>query len=96
LIFTLGGTGFSPRDVTPEATRPLLERPASGIIAAMISNGVKTKRQAMLSRPAAGIRKKSFIVNLPGSSSAVLECLEFLMPVLPHGIKLLQNINDKH
>jgi len=84
LILTTGGTGFSSRDVTPEATQPLLDREAPGLTVAMISKSLAITPMAMLSRPVCGIRKSTLIVNLPGSKKGAQECLEFLLPALPH------------
>jgi len=94
LILTTGGTGFSPRDVTPEATKALLDREAPGIVVAMISASLKVTPHAMLSRPAAGMRKQCLIINLPGSSKAVKENLEVVLPVLPHAIGLLNQVPE--
>lgn len=90
LILTTGGTGFSPRDVTPEATIAVADRLAPGIAEAMRAESMKITPKAMLSRAAAGIRRKTLIVNLPGSPKAVRECLEVILPALPHGIEILK------
>lgn len=90
LILTTGGTGFSPRDVTPEATLAVVDRLAPGIPEAMRAESMKVTPKAMLSRATAGIRKKTLIVNLPGSPKAVRECLEVILPALPHGIEILK------
>jgi molybdenum cofactor synthesis domain-containing protein len=90
LILTTGGTGFSPRDVTPEATLAVCERLAPGIPEAMRALSLKITPRAMLSRAAAGIHKRSLIVNLPGSPKAVEECLGFILPSLAHGIEILR------
>jgi len=89
LILTLGGTGFGPRDVTPEATLPLIERAAPGIAEALRAAGRLSTPFAVLSRGVAGIRNRSLIVNLPGSQSAVREGLEILEGVVPHAVDLL-------
>jgi molybdopterin adenylyltransferase len=89
LILTTGGTGLAPRDVTPEATRAVIEREAQGIAEAMRSISLKYTPMAMLSRGVAGTRGRSLIINLPGSPKAVKECLEYILPVLPHAINLL-------
>lgn len=89
LIFTTGGTGFSPRDQTPEATLDVAERLAPGIPEAMRWYSLQITPRAMLSRAAAGIRKKTLIVNLPGSPKAVKECLGFILPALNHGLEIL-------
>ena len=89
LILTTGGTGFSHRDVTPEATISVCERMARGISEAMRANSMKYTNRAMLSRAESGIRGGSLIVNLPGSPKAVRETLEFLLPNVKHGIEIL-------
>ena len=89
LILTTGGTGFSPRDVTPEATLAVCERMADGISEAIRMNSMQYTKRAMLSRAKSGIRGKSLIVNLPGSPKAVKETLEFLIPNIKHGIEIL-------
>ena len=90
LIITTGGTGFSIRDVTPEATLEVCTRLAPGIAEAMRNLSMQVTRRAMLSRAVAGIRKRSLIVNLPGSPKAVDECLSFVLPELQHGIEILR------
>ena len=90
LILTTGGTGFSVRDVTPEATRAVIDREAPGIAEAMRALSMKVTPRAMLSRATAGLRKRSLIVNLPGSEKAVRECLGFILPQLQHGIEILR------
>ena len=90
LIATTGGTGFSPRDITPEATLAVCERMAPGIPEAMRSLSLKITDRAMLSRAQAGICRRSLIVNLPGSRKAVEECLGFILPPLKHGIDILR------
>ena len=90
LVLTTGGTGFSPRDLTPEATRTVTERPAPGIAEAMRWQSLQITPRAMLSRAEAGIRKETLIVNLPGSPKAVRECLEFILPALGHGLEILK------
>ncbi len=89
LVVTTGGTGFSPRDVTPEATLAVCERPAPGIPEAMRAASLAITPRAMLSRAAAGIRGGTLIVNLPGSPKAVRENLEAVLPTLEHGLKML-------
>jgi molybdenum cofactor synthesis domain-containing protein len=90
LILTTGGTGFSPRDWTPEATKAVIERETPGLAEAMRAAGMKATPTAMLSRAVAGIRKSTLIVNLPGSERAVRESLEAILPALPHGIDILK------
>lgn len=90
LILTTGGTGLSPRDVTPEATLAVLDRSAPGFVEAMRAESLKKTAMAMLSRAVAGIRGRSLIINLPGSPRAVRECLEVILPVLPHAIEVLR------
>ena len=95
LILTTGGTGFSVRDVTPEATLEVCTRLAPGIPEAMRNLSMQVTRRAMLSRAVAGLRKRSLIVNLPGSPKAVDECLNFVLPELKHGIEILRGEVDK-
>ena len=90
LILTTGGTGFSPRDITPEATMAVIDRPAPGIPEAMRARSLEITAKAMLSRAVAGIRGRTLIINLPGSPKAVSECLEVVIPVLPHAIDILR------
>lgn len=89
LILTTGGTGFSPRDNTPEATRSVIEKEAPGIPEVMRAASLKKTSRAMLSRATAGIRRRTLIINLPGSQKAVRECLEAIMDSLPHGMEIL-------
>lgn len=90
LILTTGGTGFSSRDLTPEATLSVVERQAPGIVEAMRWHSLQITSRAMLSRATAGIRKGTLIVNLPGSPKAVRECLEYILPSLKHGLEILK------
>ena len=89
LIVTTGGTGFSPRDCMPEATKDIIEREVPGIPEAMRAYSMTITPRAMLSRAAAGIRKGTLIVNLPGSPKAVRESLEYIIPALEHGLQIL-------
>lgn len=89
LILTTGGTGFSERDVMPEATEDISERRVPGIPEAMRAYSMTITKRAMLSRAAAGIRKKTLIINLPGSPKAVRESLEYIIDALGHGIEIL-------
>jgi molybdenum cofactor synthesis domain-containing protein len=89
VILTTGGTGFSKRDVTPEATRRAIEREAPGIPEAMRAHSLKITDRAMLSRSVAGIRGESIIINLPGSEKAALENLEAVCGALAHGLDIL-------
>lgn len=90
VILTTGGTGFSPRDITPEATTAVIERNAPGLGEAMRAASLKVTPHGMLSRGAAGIRGKTLILNLPGSPKAAVEHLEVVLPVLTHAVQLLQ------
>ena len=89
-MLTTGGTGFAPRDVTPEATRAVIDREAPGLAEAMRAASLRVTPHAMLSRAVAGIRGRTLIVNLPGSPKAAVENLATILPVLPHAIELLQ------
>jgi molybdenum cofactor synthesis domain-containing protein len=90
LIITTGGTGLSPRDVTPEATLKVIEKEVIGIAEALRLEGFKKTPHAMLSRGVAGIRKQTLIINLPGSPKAVSDGLEVLLPIIPHAIAKLK------
>jgi len=89
LILTSGGTGFAPRDITPEATRKVIQKEAPGIAEALRYESLKLTRHAMLSRGVAGIRGQTLIINLPGNPKAVKESMDVLLPVLPHALDLL-------
>uniref|UniRef100_A0A8C2E607 Gephyrin n=1 Tax=Cyprinus carpio TaxID=7962 RepID=A0A8C2E607_CYPCA len=91
LILTTGGTGFAPRDVTPEATREVIEREAPGMAVAMLIGSLDVTPLGMLSRPVCGIRGKTLIINLPGSKKGSQECFQFILPALPHAIDLLRD-----
>jgi molybdopterin adenylyltransferase len=90
LILTTGGTGLSPRDVTPDATREVIEREIPGIAETMRSEGLKKTKYSMLSRAVAGVRDQTLIINLPGSPRAVKENLAVIMDILPHAIEKIK------
>lgn len=90
LILTAGGTGLGPRDVTPEATRRLINREVPGLVEAMRSVTAQQNRYAWLSRAVAGICGKTLIINLPGSERGALECLQVILPLLPHALEILR------
>ncbi|MGE5573773.1 MAG: molybdenum cofactor synthesis domain-containing protein [Bacillota bacterium] len=92
VVLTTGGTGFSPRDITPEATRSVIDRLVPGIPEAMRAAGLGKTPHAMLSRAAAGIRRKTLIVNLPGSPKGVEECLSVVLPAIPHAVETLRGV----
>jgi molybdenum cofactor synthesis domain-containing protein len=89
IILTTGGTGFSPRDVTPEATLAIIEKNAPGLSEAMRSESKLKNPHSLLSRGITGIRKHTLIINLPGNPNAAVENLETIMPVIPHAVSLL-------
>ncbi len=89
LILTTGGTGFSPRDLAPEATTAVIERPAPGFAEAMRAESLKITPHAMISRAVSGIRKSTLIINFPGSPKAARECLEIVLPALSHALQKL-------
>jgi len=91
IILTTGGTGFSPRDVTPEATKAIIEREVPGLAEAMRLKSLEITPYAMLSRAIAGIRKRTLIVNLPGSPKGAKENFEIILPALKHGIEILKS-----
>jgi molybdenum cofactor synthesis domain-containing protein len=96
LILTTGGTGFSPSDQTPEATRDVIEREAPGIAEAMRAVSREHTPHWMLSRAVAGIRGASLIINFPGNPKAIAECGEAIAPALPHALKLLAGRDVPH
>lgn len=89
IVFTTGGTGFAPRDVTPEATLAVIEKNAPGIAEAIRMKSLSITPKAMLSRAISGIRGKTLIINLPGSPKAVRESIEVVLPVLDHAVETL-------
>ena len=91
VILTTGGTGFSPRDVTPEATRAVIERETPGLSEAMRAASLKITPHAMLSRIVTGIRRKTLVINLPGSPKGAVENLQVVLPVLSHAVQLLRD-----
>jgi molybdenum cofactor synthesis domain-containing protein len=91
VILTTGGTGFAPRDVTPEATRKVIERDAPGLAEAMRAESLKKTPHAMLSRGIAGIRGRTLIINLPGSPKGAVENFHTVLPVLAHAVQLLED-----
>ncbi|XP_068200311.1 gephyrin [Palaemon carinicauda] len=100
LIITTGGTGFAPRDVTPEAVKEVIEKEAPGLATLMITESLRVTPLAVLSRPVCGIRGKTLIVTLPGSKKASEECLRFIAPSIPHAVDLLlehtTNVKETH
>lgn len=96
LILTTGGTGLAPRDVTPEATRAVLEKEAPGLVYAMINASLSKTPHAMLTRMAAGIRGRTLIVNLPGSPKAACENFLVILPALPHALELIRGGQGPH
>lgn len=96
LILTTGGTGFAPRDVTPEATSAVMEKDAPGIAELMRLETIKITEKAALSRAKSVIRNDTLIINLPGSPKAVKECLEAIANVIPHGIDILKGNVTEH
>jgi molybdenum cofactor synthesis domain-containing protein len=94
LILTNGGTGFAPRDVTPEATLEVVDRLAPGLAESMRAASLKVTPHGMLSRAVSGIRKRTLIINLPGSPKGARENLEVVLPVIPHAVQLLREAPD--
>jgi molybdenum cofactor synthesis domain-containing protein len=90
VLLTTGGTGLTPRDVTPEATLSVVDRIVPGIAEAMRAESLKKTPHGMLSRAVVGTRGKCLIINLPGSPKAVRECLEVILPALPHAVETLK------
>ena len=96
VILTTGGTGLSSRDVTPEATLSVIQKVVPGIAEAMRVETLKNTSFAMLSRAVAGVRGKCLIINLPGSPKAVRECLEVVLPVIPHAVEIIKGVVTEH
>jgi molybdopterin adenylyltransferase len=96
IILTTGGTGLSQRDVTPEATLAVIDKEVPGIAEAMRAKSLEKTPNAMLSRAVAGLRRKCLIINLPGSPKAVKECLEVVLPALPHAVEIIKGEVTEH
>jgi molybdopterin adenylyltransferase len=96
VILTTGGTGLSERDITPEATLSVVDKTVPGIVEAMRAKSLEKTPMAMLSRATAGVRGKCLIVNLPGSPKAVRECLEAVLPAIPHGVEIITGKVTEH
>ena len=96
IILTSGGTGLAPRDVTPEATLSILDKEVPGLAEMMRARSFSVTPNAMLSRAVAGMRKKCLIINLPGSPKAVRECLEVILPALPHAVEIIKGEVTEH
>jgi molybdopterin adenylyltransferase len=96
LVVTTGGTGPAPRDVTPEATRAVVEREMPGLAEVLRFAGYRKTPLAVVSRGVAGIRGQTLVVNLPGSPRAVRQGMETLAPILPHAIKMLRGVDTEH
>ena len=96
VIITTGGTGLGERDVTPEATIAVLDRVVPGLAEAMRAGSLSKTPMAMLSRATAGVRGKCLIINLPGSPRAVRECLEMVLPAIPHAVDIIKGVVTEH
>jgi molybdopterin adenylyltransferase len=96
LVVTTGGTGFTPRDRTPEATRAVIDREAPGLAEVLRWEGYRRTPLAVLSRGIAGLRGRTLIINLPGSPKAVREGMEVLAPILPHAVRMARGVETEH
>ena len=96
LVLTTGGTGLSPRDVTPEATAEVIDKEVPGLAEAMRAESLQKTPAAMISRATAGIRKRTLIINLPGSPKGAKECLEVVLPALPNGVEVMRGEVGDH
>jgi len=96
VILTTGGTGLGPRDITPEATLAVVDRIVPGLVETMRAETFKKTPFAILSRAVTGIRKRCLIINLPGSTKAVQECLEVVLPVIPHAVDIIKGVVTEH
>ena len=96
VILTTGGTGLGPRDVTPEATLSVVDRLVPGFAEAMRASTFKVTPFSILSRAVAGVRAKCLIINLPGSPKAVRECLEVILPAIPHAVEIIKGEVTEH
>jgi len=96
VILTTGGTGLAARDVTPEATLSVIEKEVPGIPEAVRAGTLSKTPMAMLSRAVAGVRKKTLIINMPGSPKAVRECLEIIVPAIPHAVEIMKGVVTEH
>ena len=96
VIITTGGTGLGERDVTPEATIAVVDRVVPGLAEAMRAGSLSKTPMAMLSRATAGVRGKCLIINLPGSPKAVRECLEVVLPAIPHAVDIIKGVVTEH
>lgn len=96
VIITTGGTGLSQRDVTPEATLAIVDKVIPGFAEAMRAKSLNQTPMAMLSRATAGVRGKCLIINLPGSPKAVIECLEVILPAIPHAVEIIKGVVTEH
>ena len=96
VILTTGGTGLAPRDVTPEATLSVVDKVVPGLTESMRVETAKVTQTAILSRAVAGVRGRCLIINLPGSPRAVRECLEVILPVIPHAVEIIKGEVTEH